>query len=53
VVEGFFDTLAVHQAGYPMVVGLMGSALSRHQADLLATHFDRDLLMLDSDEAGR
>jgi DNA primase len=29
VVEGFFDALAVHQAGYPAVVGLMGSSLSR------------------------
>jgi 5S rRNA maturation endonuclease (ribonuclease M5) len=53
VVEGFFDTLAVHQAGYPMVIGLMGSTLSRHQADMLATHFDRVVLMLDGDEAGR
>jgi DNA primase len=52
VVEGFFDTIAVHQAGYP-VVGLMGSTLSRHQADLLVTHFDRVILMLDGDEAGR
>jgi DNA primase len=40
VVEGFFDTTAVHQAGYP-VMGLMGSTISRHQADLLAGHFDR------------
>lgn len=53
VVEGFFDTLAVHQAGYPTVVGLMGSTLSRYQADLLATHFDRVVLMLDGDQAGR
>jgi DNA primase len=52
VVEGFFDTLAVHQAGYPAVVGLMGSTLYRYQADLLATHFDRVVLMLDGDEAG-
>lgn len=52
VVEGFFDTIAVHQAGYP-VVGLMGSTLSRQQADLLATHFHRVVLMLDGDEAGR
>jgi DNA primase len=52
VVEGFFDTIAVHQAGYP-VVGLMGSTLSRCQADLLTGHFDGVLLMLDGDEAGR
>lgn len=52
VVEGFFDTITVHQAGYA-VVGLMGSTLSRYQADLLAAHFDRVALMLDGDEAGR
>jgi DNA primase len=53
VVEGFFDTLVVHQAGYPAVVGLMGSTISQYQADLLATHFARVVLMLDGDEAGR
>lgn len=52
VVEGFFDAIAVHQAGHA-VVALMGSTLSRSQADLLATHFDRIVLMLDGDEAGR
>lgn len=52
VVEGFFDTLVVHQAGYP-VVGLMGSTLSRHQADLLHGSFNGAVLMLDGDEPGR
>ncbi|MGH9371237.1 MAG: toprim domain-containing protein [Vicinamibacterales bacterium] len=53
VVEGFFDAFAVHQAGFPAVVALMGSTLSRPQADLLTTHFDQVLLMLDGDDAGR
>jgi DNA primase len=53
VVEGFFDALAVHQGGYPAVVALMGSTLSRRQADLLCAHFDRVQLMLDGDAAGR
>jgi DNA primase len=53
VVEGFFDALAVHRGGYPAVVALMGSTLSRQQAALLTTHFDRVLLMLDGDDAGR
>ena len=52
VVEGFFDTIAVHQAGYP-VVGLMGSTLSRPQADLLVSRFNHAVLMLDGDDAGR
>jgi DNA primase len=53
VVEGFFDAMNVHQAGYPAVVALMGSTLSRTQTDVLTTHFDRVLPMLDGDEAGR
>jgi len=53
VVEGFFDALAVHQASYPAVVALMGSTLSRHQADLLCVNFDGVILMLDGDDAGR
>jgi hypothetical protein len=43
----------IHQAGCRAVVALMGSTLSRHQADLLCRHFDRVLVMLDGDEAGR
>jgi DNA primase len=53
VVEGFFDALAVHRAGYSAVVALIGSTLSQHQAELLYRHFDRVLPMLDGDEAGR
>jgi len=52
VVEGFFDAIAVHQAGYP-AVGLMGSTLSRPQAELLVSRFDHAVLMLDGDDAGR
>jgi DNA primase len=40
-------------SSYQAVVALMGSTLSRYQADLLSTHFERVLLMLDGDEAGR
>jgi DNA primase len=53
VVEGFFDAIAVHQAGYPAVVALMGATLSRSQADLLTSHFDRIMLILDGDAAGQ
>lgn len=53
VVEGFFDAMALHQGGSPDVVALMGSTLSRPQADLLCAHFDRVLLLLDGDAAGR
>lgn len=53
VVEGFFGTMKVHQAGFPCVVGLIGSSLSETQEMLLAEHFHEAVLMLDGDEAGR
>jgi DNA primase len=53
VVEGFFDTMKVHQAGFPAVVALMGRSLSAEQYDLLAQHFSQVVLMLDGDDTGR
>jgi DNA primase len=53
VVEGLFDAPAVHQAGYPAVVALKGSTLSARQADLLTSHSDGAVVMLDGDEARR
>ncbi len=53
VVEGFFDTLKVHQAGFRSVVALMGAALYDRQRWLLTRQFRRLILMLDGDTAGR
>jgi DNA primase len=56
IVEGFFDVMKVHQAGYRRVVALMGSSLTAGQGKLLAERCDpgeRIVLMLDGDEAGR
>ena len=53
VVEGYFDSLKVHQAGVPNVVGLMGTALSDSSERLLLERFRRVILMLDGDGAGR
>jgi len=53
VVEGFFDCLRVHQAGYRNVVALMGVSLSEAQEQLLLERFPQLVLMLDGDEAGR
>jgi DNA primase len=52
VVEGFFDCLKVHQAGFPHVVALMGCEMSEHQEALLVECFDEVVIMLDGDEAG-
>jgi DNA primase len=53
VVEGYFDCLRVHQAGFPCVVALMGCALSTEQERLLLERFRRLVLLLDGDPAGR
>jgi DNA primase len=53
VVEGFFDCLRVHQAGYRNVVALMGVSLSKVQEQLLLERFQQLVLMLDGDEAGQ
>jgi len=53
VVEGFFDTMRVHQAGFPSVVALMGAALSQDQENLLIQRFRRVKFMLDGDPAGQ
>lgn len=53
VVEGFFDCVNVHQAGFSCVVALMGSSLSQCQEDLLQKHFREVVLMLDGDKPGR
>jgi DNA primase len=53
LVEGFFDTFKIHQAGHPSVAALMGSQLSGRQTELIRTYCDEVILMLDADEAGK
>jgi len=53
LVEGYFDCMRVHQARFPWVVASMGSSLSAAQQSALLRHFNRIVLMLDGDGAGR
>jgi DNA primase len=53
VVEGYFDCMHMHQAGFPQVVALMGSSLSAQQESTLLECFERVILMLDGDATGR
>jgi DNA primase len=53
VVEGYFDCMRVHQAGFPWVVALMGSSFSAAQESGMLRHFERIVLMLDGDAAGQ
>lgn len=52
VVEGLFDVLAVHQAGAPNVVALMGCRASGHQLERLA-RFRHVVVLFDDDDSGR
>lgn len=53
VVEASFDTMAVHQAGYPNVVATLGSSLSNNQREILGRTFDTIIVLTDWDKAGR
>jgi DNA primase len=53
VVEGFFDCLKVHQAGYGNVMALLGASVSERQSKLLHTYFRELVVMLDGDDVGR
>jgi DNA primase len=52
IVEGYFDVIAVHQAGFENVVSPMGTALNEGQFALLSRLAKRIVLALDPDAAG-
>lgn len=53
VVEGYFDCLALHQAGLSETVATLGTALSEHHARELARRCARVVVCFDGDAAGR
>lgn len=53
VVEGYFDQLALHRAGFHNAVATCGTALTPDHARLLKRFAGRVLLLFDQDEAGR
>ena len=52
LVEGFFDALAIWQAGFKNVCALMGSKMSEYQEDLILSTTDKVILMFDADQTG-
>jgi len=52
VTESSFDTMAVHQAGYPNAVGNLGGHMSPQKLYLLNRYFDKIILFLDDDVPG-
>jgi DNA primase len=51
--EGYTDVIALHQAGMPAAVGLMGTALTKSQVAELSRMATVVLLALDADTAGQ
>ncbi len=51
--EGYTDVIALHQAGMPAAVGLMGTALTESQVAELSRMATVVLLALDADTAGQ
>ncbi len=52
IVEGQFDVVMAHQAGYNNTVAVSGTALTLHHVQLLERLSDRVVLALDADRAG-
>ena len=55
VVEGFFQTMWLHQCGFPYVVAVMGSSLSEKQAALITRYTTHDagvFILADGDSGG-
>lgn len=52
IVEGQFDVVMAHQAGYTNTVAVSGTALTEHHVQLLQRLSNRVVLALDGDAAG-
>ncbi|HVN77176.1 MAG TPA: DNA primase [Thermoanaerobaculaceae bacterium] len=53
VVEGYFDCIALHHAGFAETVATLGTALSEHHARELSRRAQRVVVCFDGDAAGR
>ena len=53
LVEGYFDVISAHQAGFTNTIGAMGTALTDHQARLIRRYVERVILAYDRDLAGQ
>ena len=53
LVEGYFDAIAIDNAGVPGVVASMGTSLTSGQASMLRRYTTRVVIAYDGDEAGR
>lgn len=52
ITEGYFDVIAMHQAGFKNTVGIMSASLSDEQIKAICSVTNNIILMLDNDNAG-
>ena len=52
VVEGYFDVLSLHQAGFPEAVATCGTALTTDHLERIRRMTRNVIMLMDSDEAG-
>lgn len=53
LVEGYMDVIALHQAGLPLAVAPMGTALTLEQAKILSRLTKNIIVLFDGDAAGQ
>lgn len=53
ITEGYMDTIACHQGGFPNAVATLGTALTREHAAELRRICETVILVFDGDEAGQ
>lgn len=53
IVEGYMDVITAHQHGFKNVVGIMGTALTKGQIDLLRSFTKKIVVAFDGDEGGQ
>lgn len=53
LVEGYMDALSLHEAGFPNVVAVSGTALTREHVRVLSRFAKKAILFFDGDEAGQ
>lgn len=52
LVEGYLDTISLHQAGFTNTAAALGTAFNTGHVKLIKKFFDTVILVFDSDEAG-
>lgn len=53
IVEGYFDVIAMHQAGFENTVGIMGTSFTEEQIKAIRSVTNNVFLLLDNDSAGQ